>query len=160
MAEDMVNHPSHYTMGGIETIDFIEAKRLGPERAHVVRYLTRAPFKGKPIQDLEKAQFYLNRLLARLSTCLDEVIDPDLVAAVEGSLPKERPSMTVDGEERPILRCTKCLTEFLGKPDGDYSAGVLCQECRARGYTMLGVCHPTGEKLHQKDVDLEVKDGG
>lgn len=82
---DSVNHPDHYTMGGIETIDFIEAKRLGPERAHVVRYLSRAPFKGRAIEDLRKARFYLDRLIGRLETDLDNVIDPDLVRAVKGA---------------------------------------------------------------------------
>lgn len=58
---DMVNHPPHYTTGGIETIDFIEAKGLGYNLGNVVKYVSRAEHKGDVLEDLKKAQFYLNR---------------------------------------------------------------------------------------------------
>ena len=58
---DPVNHPAHYKVGGIETIDFIEAKKLGYNLGNVVKYLTRADHKGNRKQDLEKAMWYLNR---------------------------------------------------------------------------------------------------
>ena len=58
---DPVNHPSHYTAGGIETIDFIEAKRLGYNLGNVVKYITRAGHKGNQLEDLRKAQWYLTR---------------------------------------------------------------------------------------------------
>jgi hypothetical protein len=58
---DMVNHPPHYTAGGIETIDFIEAKKLGYNLGNVVKYITRSDLKGDRLKDLEKAQWYLNR---------------------------------------------------------------------------------------------------
>ena len=63
---DPVNHPPHYTAGGIETLDFIEAKDLNFRLANVVKYVSRAGKKvgGDPIQDLEKAAFYLNREIA------------------------------------------------------------------------------------------------
>jgi len=60
---DPVNHPSHYKYGGIETIDFIEAKELGYNLGNVVKYITRADHKGNRKQDLEKALWYLNREL-------------------------------------------------------------------------------------------------
>lgn len=59
MTHDPVNHPSHYTDGGIETIDFIEAKQLPYHLGNAVKYISRA---GK-IQDLKKAVWYINRLL-------------------------------------------------------------------------------------------------
>ena len=43
---DPVNHPAHYKIGGIETIDFIEAKGLGYHIGNVVKYITRAGHKG------------------------------------------------------------------------------------------------------------------
>ena len=43
---DPVNHPAHYKYGGIETIDFIEAKELGYNLGNVVKYITRADHKG------------------------------------------------------------------------------------------------------------------
>lgn len=64
---DMVNHPPHYTTGGIETIDFIEAKGLGYNLGNVVKYIARAYWKGDELQDLQKAEFYLKREIAKLS---------------------------------------------------------------------------------------------
>jgi hypothetical protein len=58
---DPVNHPAHYTAGGIETIDFIEAKRLGYNLGNVVKYITRSGLKGNQLEDLRKAQWYLTR---------------------------------------------------------------------------------------------------
>jgi hypothetical protein len=64
--DDMVNSPSHYTKGGIETIDFIEAKELNYHLGNVVAYIVRSDHKGSKIQDLEKAQWYLNREIDNL----------------------------------------------------------------------------------------------
>jgi hypothetical protein len=58
---DPVNHPPHYTTGGIETIDFIEAKKLGYNLGNVVKYITRSGLKGNKLEDLRKAQWYLSR---------------------------------------------------------------------------------------------------
>jgi hypothetical protein len=58
---DPVNNPAHYTVGGIETIDFIEAKKLGYNLGNVIKYLTRADHKGNKMEDLRKAQWYLTR---------------------------------------------------------------------------------------------------
>lgn len=58
---DPVNYPAHYTAGGIETIDFIEAKKLNYNLGNVVKYLTRADHKGSKLEDLRKAQWYLTR---------------------------------------------------------------------------------------------------
>jgi len=58
---DLVNRPAHYTDGGIETIDFIEAKGLGFNLGNAVKYISRAGKKGNRLQDLQKAQWYLTR---------------------------------------------------------------------------------------------------
>jgi hypothetical protein len=58
---DLVNNPAHYTTGGIETIDFIEAKKLNYNLGNVIKYLTRADYKGNKLEDLRKAQWYLTR---------------------------------------------------------------------------------------------------
>ena len=65
---DIVNHPSHYTDGGIETIDFIEAKKLNFCRGNAVKYIARAGKKdpAKEIEDLQKAVWYLNHEIGRL----------------------------------------------------------------------------------------------
>jgi hypothetical protein len=62
---DPVNHPAHYKTGGIETIDFIEAKELNYNMGNAVKYISRAEHKGNKQQDLEKAIWYLNRELSR-----------------------------------------------------------------------------------------------
>ena len=58
---DMVNHPAHYTAGGIETIDFIEAKQLNYHLGQVIKYVPRAEYKNNFLEDLKKAQWYLTR---------------------------------------------------------------------------------------------------
>ena len=59
---DLVNHPPHYKAGGFETIDFIEAKDLNYRLGNVVKYVSRAGKKDSdPVQDLEKAAWYLQR---------------------------------------------------------------------------------------------------
>jgi hypothetical protein len=65
--KDNVNHPPHYKAGGIETIDFIEAKSLNYNLGNVVKYITRADHKGNKLEDLQKAQWYLNREINNLS---------------------------------------------------------------------------------------------
>jgi hypothetical protein len=65
-AEDKVNHPSHYKVGGIETIDFIEAKELDYHLGNVVKYISRANHKDDKLENLKKAQWYLNRAVSNL----------------------------------------------------------------------------------------------
>ena len=64
---DNVNHPAHYKVGGIETIDFIEAKGLNYHLGNVVKYITRADTKGNREEDLLKARWYLNREIAKFN---------------------------------------------------------------------------------------------
>ncbi len=66
-APDNVNHPAHYKVGGIETIDFIEAKKLNYNLGNVIKYITRADHKDNTIEDLHKARWYLNREIAKLT---------------------------------------------------------------------------------------------
>ena len=70
-AVDMVNDPSHYKSGGIEAIEGIEAS-MGPEayagylKGNIMKYMWRYERKGKPLEDLKKARWYLDRLIAAL----------------------------------------------------------------------------------------------
>ena len=78
---DMVNHPSHYTFGKVECIDALESMAKGYNvfdgskegpcvfaslAWQVVKYIWRAPLKGKMHEDLLKAKFYLERLIAKV----------------------------------------------------------------------------------------------
>ena len=69
---DNVMHPSHYTDGGIEVIEYIRAK-LSAEgfegycEGNVLKYMSRAGKKGDKVEDLKKASWYLNYLIDFLS---------------------------------------------------------------------------------------------
>jgi hypothetical protein len=62
---DMVNRPPHYTTGTIEVLDFIEDQHFGYLAGQVVKYVARFRHKGAPLEDLKKARFYLDRLIAK-----------------------------------------------------------------------------------------------
>lgn len=69
--KDNVNHPNHYTQGKVECIDALESATIGKSGieavcvANVIKYLWRYEEKNG-IEDVKKAQFYLNRLIATL----------------------------------------------------------------------------------------------
>lgn len=65
---DPVNHPSHYTDGKIEVIDYIEDKGLGYHLGSALKYISRAGKKdpAKKVEDLKKAAWYLNRHINNL----------------------------------------------------------------------------------------------
>jgi len=68
-SDDPVNHPAHYTANeGIECIEAIEAT-LTPEEFHgylrgqVIKYVWRCNYKGKRLEDLKKAEWYLKKYI-------------------------------------------------------------------------------------------------
>ena len=68
--EDNVNHPSHYTFGKIEVMDYIEDKLSDVEcegyfLGNIIKYVSRFR-KKNGIEDLKKAQWYLNRLIKNI----------------------------------------------------------------------------------------------
>ena len=68
---DMVNHPAHYTKGGMECIDAIEAAvagLVGLEASHTamaIKYLWRWKAKNGT-EDLRKARWYIERLIEKI----------------------------------------------------------------------------------------------
>ena len=60
-----VSHPSHYNQG-IEAIDIIESWDLNFSLGNAIKYILRSPYKGKQIEDLEKARWYIDREINRL----------------------------------------------------------------------------------------------
>lgn len=56
-----VNHPNHYNKGKYEVIDVIEDWNLGFHLDNAIKYIARAPYKGKFKEDIEKAIWYLQR---------------------------------------------------------------------------------------------------
>ena len=70
MSKEMVNHPAHYqSKAGIEVIDVMEAfteNLSGAEAVNtsqVIKYILRGKEKDKPLQDLKKCKWYLERLI-------------------------------------------------------------------------------------------------
>lgn len=71
IVNESVDHPSHYNHGGRETIDDIKEHLTGSEwdayqgglLFNVYKYIDRAPYKGKRLEDLKKAAWYLNKLI-------------------------------------------------------------------------------------------------
>ena len=60
-SEDYVNQPKHYTKGKFEVIEVIEDWDLNFRLANAVKYIARHEHKGKPLEDLKKALWYLQR---------------------------------------------------------------------------------------------------
>lgn len=69
---DEVARPEHYNSGGVECIEAIKASMSAEEyrgylKGNTLKYLWRYSYKGKPKQDLEKAKWYLERLIGEIS---------------------------------------------------------------------------------------------
>ena len=69
--EDFVNSPPHYNYGKIECIEAIE-ESMTPEsfkgylKGNTMKYLWRYERKGKSVEDLKKAQWYLDKLISEV----------------------------------------------------------------------------------------------
>ena len=68
MVDDKVNSPAHYKYGKKETIEVIRDCMTDDEyhgylKGNVLKYVSRYKFKGEPLEDLQKAQWYLNKLI-------------------------------------------------------------------------------------------------
>jgi len=67
--DDPVNSPAHYNHKGVEAIQAIEASMSQEEyqgylKGNCMKYLWRYKYKGKPVEDLKKCQWYLQKLIA------------------------------------------------------------------------------------------------
>ena len=72
-SNDPVNHPSHYTFGRFEVIDVLQDWfPTNPLLWQIVKYVARAQHKGNMLQDLKKAQFYLNKAIEQLEVDLSK----------------------------------------------------------------------------------------
>ena len=77
---DMVNHPAHYTAGGIECIEALAAATTGLEgieavcTANAIKYLWRWKYKNG-IEDLNKAKWYIDYLIQHHDEILKSKLD-------------------------------------------------------------------------------------
>lgn len=61
-----VDHPDHYNQGKFEVIEVIEDWDLGFAAGNAVKYIARYKYKAKPVEDLKKARWYIDRLIQQL----------------------------------------------------------------------------------------------
>lgn len=91
---DPVNHPSHYTDGKYEVIDFIECYGLGFHLGNAVKYISRAgkKDKSKEIEDLKKAIWYLERAKqAPFTKAINPSVNKEYISAYDFSEDKLLP---------------------------------------------------------------------
>ena len=62
---EKVDHPKHYNSGKIEVIEYLKDQGLAEDFCigNVIKYVSRHKYKGTPIEDLEKAKWYLDYLI-------------------------------------------------------------------------------------------------
>lgn len=68
MKHNEIKKAKHYNQHKIEVIDVIEDWNLNFSEGCVVKYIARYKHKGTPKKDLEKAKYYLNRLIKWLNS--------------------------------------------------------------------------------------------
>ena len=67
---NIIERPKHYTFGSIEVIEAIEAWGLGYHDGNIIKYVVRAKHKGKELEDLKKAKWYIERRIRLLEKIL------------------------------------------------------------------------------------------
>jgi len=113
-----VNHPSHYNQGQFEVIDVIEDWQLGFNLGNCIKYIARAKHKGRELEDLEKAKWYLERELGSVifKQAADETWQekyknlPEILTAEDNSK---------KSNDWNVLEANKKLNEF---ENGEYIA--------------------------------------
>ncbi len=123
MTEDYVNHPSHYTCGGKECIDVIK-ESLTPEQyagylmGTQIKYIYRHKNKWNPIEDLNKAEWYLDKFISdctkfkrkKLSKAKRNKCEDICSYSPETRLQTYISALT--SGKKSILKCKKYLTSF------------------------------------------------
>lgn len=149
---DNVNHPNHYTVGGIEVIDYIKAK-LTPEQfegyllGNVIKYVSRHGHKNG-LEDLRKAQWCLNKVVEEAE--LSEFIEAVRPKTEPGEIEKpEKNTLEIQGgyfvgiERKPNesdseykqrmedwLKEWKSVFESIGKSDTPKSRGTRTRNAK------------------------------
>ena len=72
MVADIINHPQHYNMQGLEAIDIIQASMTDEEfrgylKGNILKYIIRYKHKGKAGEDLDKGKWYLEKLRNKIN---------------------------------------------------------------------------------------------
>ena len=113
-----VDHPQHYNEYGVEAIDLIEFYSLGFHAGNAVKYLMRAPFKGKHKEDVEKALWYLERLRLRPFSILFPVMSKEHLEAIKDSPYQDVIWFICEGMTREALAMLMRVTPPSNSPGG------------------------------------------
>jgi hypothetical protein len=139
---DPVNHPSHYTQGGVECIEAIEAA-LGLRgfisflRGQVIKYNWRLESKEHPVQDAEKAQWYGALLVKKLKEDAEEPKfrrqdDVKVVPTTQGEALTEKKAQSHEHLNRNSSTFSADVARFYACPNTGYSRRICgCASCVA-----------------------------
>lgn len=130
---DNVSHPYHYNVGKIEVIDAIEAWELNFSLGNAVKYIARADHKGNPIEDLEKARWYIDREIERRKSDGESDVTRFKFCGNECHLFREGNKFTMN--ELGYLICDVCT--FSDRGEGAYPCNVCCHGDGEREYFKL-----------------------
>ncbi len=129
---ETVNHPAHYNVGKIEVIDAIESWDLNFSLGNAVKYIARADHKGKPIEDLRKALWYIEREIARRTNHEADVI----LFKFRG----EECRLFRDGDRYALNECSCHICDvctFADRESDEYPCSVCCHNGGEREYFEL-----------------------
>lgn len=118
--KEMVNHPEHYKGNKFEVIEIIEDYNLGFNLGNAVKYILRCEKKGKKIEDIQKAIWYLNREIYMEN-------NPKKAATTNITLPKERSQAL----KNVINAMNKNICPVCGKKLENENMQV-CKECEKK----------------------------
>lgn len=127
-----VNHPAHYNIGKIEVIDAIEEWGLNFSLGNAVKYIARADHKGKPVEDLEKARWYIEREIERRKSGTTDVT----LFKFRG----EECRLFRDGNKFTVNECGCVICDvcaFEDRDEGQYPCMVCCHGYGEREYFKL-----------------------
>ena len=77
---DRINRPKHYNVNrlgeqAIETYTYIRSWKMDYPESNIIKYVTRHPYKGKSLEDLKKARWYLDKLIEEVEKEKEQKVD-------------------------------------------------------------------------------------
>ena len=119
--KEAVNHPDHYNSGSIETIDAIEDWGFGQgfNLGNAIKYISRANHKNDCVEDLKKANWYLNREIQRL-----EKLKSNSVEVITAG-----PSLNTETEIVAVLDANRTDTKKYNQVDTECTLDNVDDDC-------------------------------
>lgn len=156
---DPVNNPSHYTDGKIEVIDFIEDKKLNFHRGNAVKYIARTGKKdpSKEIEDLEKAQWYLNREIQKLKT-EKSLYHENGIIKKENSIGYIEYQKTKEQKEKYVIDFLTMIdnANFFKQNDEELFEPFIIYSKNGRKWTFITLINGYGNSMSVEELDNPV----